>query len=259
MTTDMSGHIIAWENSRDVWSTVVNECVADPVSVVWSHPHQFYLPSSVLPLFDSPLQFVILPLTLPRFNSIRIAEHAHRTQAETNIVLISDTNCPRRTLRRLFDSHLVNSELTQPLLQQALRRKTTRKRDGVQIRAAIDAILSDASCFRVQPYGVRHPAPRQATVRDYDDPTQVWTSPEWHEILGKLRDIAEAIRDAAPDDDTKKGLEHLYDALMRANASIDDPDRTNRVLRMAKWAIETATKLGVNVASAALRKALGVN
>jgi hypothetical protein len=102
--------------------------------------------SAVADILREDFDAIILPLSLPNFNSVRIAEFVHLLTLPVRLVLKSQTNVPRETLLRLFDefweSHL-NFQSLDHLHELQPRRITDRS----ELERAIFAVLRQASCF----------------------------------------------------------------------------------------------------------------
>jgi len=253
-----NGHIIVWEEQRAQWAEIMRNCFPSS-RVRWSHPASYYDSSSVSALIALSPTFVILPLTIPQFNSLRLAELVHRAQVATRLILISDTNCPHNMLIPLFDSHSTNSELTAGWVMESLQSEIKRKMDGHSIRQAISSILRTATCFRLQPFGTRHAVPRQAEIADYDNPSQLWALTEWRKLRRQLSELANTIAAQSNDEDITAGIRRVRDALhLSQSRYIEETDAANEVLMTGQWAVETALRFGLNLDGLVLPAAVGV-
>lgn len=68
----------------------------------------------------------MFPLTLPCFNSLRLAEVVYRLQLRTRLVLCSSTDGPPGPLEDLFDSYIPASQLSVASLRRAFSSKISR-------------------------------------------------------------------------------------------------------------------------------------
>lgn len=105
---------------------------------------------ALLSIVDDQPFAITLPLTLPGYGSLRIAELIALGKRETRLILISGTSAPKETLEQLFDSH---SSFGEGLLE-ALKEEVwvhAFERRNVTLDAAIQQILKDASCFWASP------------------------------------------------------------------------------------------------------------
>jgi hypothetical protein len=97
-------------------------------------------------LRDQPFA-IILPLTLPHYGSLRLAELIAMRKQRIRLILVSGTTASREKLDELFDIFLpgLGRELIDALEQEewvhAFERRT------MTIDSAIQQILKDASCF----------------------------------------------------------------------------------------------------------------
>lgn len=107
---------------------------------------------------------IVLPLSLSRYASLRIAEHVALRRARVRLILVSGTRAPDSVLNEMFDRRLPQcgdgliDALQQPGWTHAFERR------GSTIDEAIQCILRTASCFWLS--GGRHPE-AFATVVDY--------------------------------------------------------------------------------------------
>lgn len=257
--TESKAYIISWKDRVEGWRSIISACKGLPKKVIWRDITEFSDLDSVPQLFDQSPIFIVIPLSLPKFNSVRIAEYAHRLKSRTKVILISGTNCPSYTILRLFDDHIFTPELTTARFEKAIKTKPARELTGKQIRSVIQQILSESSCFRVYQAGTRHEMVLQASLDHYDDPHFVWALFEWYEIIRQLTDLHRNISRIAGSEEIKPELDKLHTAIMKATAlNQEDPSRADWLHLSGKWAIDTATKIGVNVSSAFLKSELGL-
>lgn len=107
---------------------------------------------------------IVLPLSLPGYASVRIAELVALHRFRTRLILVSGTSAPDAMLHELFDCHL--PPRGEGLFEALQRHDWTHafERRSVTIDTAIQDILRTASCFWLS--GERHPE-LFATLVDY--------------------------------------------------------------------------------------------
>jgi hypothetical protein len=103
-------------------------------------------------LQDQPFA-IILPLSLPAYMSLRIAELVALTQRRIRLILMSGTRAPSDLLEDLFDRHLppLGDGLI-PALQQEKWVHALERR-SVTVDTAIERILKEARCFFANSHG----------------------------------------------------------------------------------------------------------
>ena len=97
-------------------------------------------------LEDEPFA-IVLPLSLPRFASVRIAELIALRRLRTRLILVTGSDAPVGLLQELFDLHLPRrgDGLVAALRQKSWVHAFQRRRQPLD--TAIQAILQHASCF----------------------------------------------------------------------------------------------------------------
>jgi hypothetical protein len=107
---------------------------------------------------------IVLPLSLPRYASLRIAELVALRRIHIRLILVSGTEAPSAALDQLFDCHL--PQCGDGLIEALQKREWTHafERRNVTIDTALQGILRTASCF--WPSGANHPE-LFATLVDY--------------------------------------------------------------------------------------------
>lgn len=106
-------------------------------------------PTIVQELELATYDIVILPLSLPHYLSLRIAEVIHRQNFPTSLILRSETKCPERALVPPFDafhSKIDSRELIESIAT-LLRSRPPRIEDQETLYKMFDDILQKAYCF----------------------------------------------------------------------------------------------------------------
>ena len=90
---------------------------------------------------------IVLPLSLPRYASLRIAELIALRRLHIRLILVSGTDAPDKVLGEMFDCHL--PQCGDGLIEMLQRCDWTHafERRSVTIDTAIQCILRTASCF----------------------------------------------------------------------------------------------------------------
>lgn len=258
----MTTVIIADEERAVLWSAIARDAIGDKEISIES-PRDFDSDKAAIALLDRRPSFILLPLTLPRFGSLRIAEWTHRRYSETRVILISGTNCEHQKLRRLFDSVFGPSALTTRSLQEALNRPIHRIEDGAKIDAAISAILDSASCFRV--YARDHVFPLHPTVHDYHgNQDDIITTGNYASIIIEISYLRKALESSGKAETSLvEALRAIENEAKPQFMTTDGPTvgseaTPSRMRKVAKKTLEISEKLGIGVATAALKAWLGL-
>lgn len=114
---------------------------------------------------------VYLPLTLPNFGSLKLAEQGHARNAPTALCLISRSdmvNSPAAGELFDFASSVPDVQAIERLAFEPSSARIARRLPEQRVQLCVEAILNGASCFRVGMDG-RHSweNSRPATLRDY--------------------------------------------------------------------------------------------
>ena len=96
----------------------------------------------VLKIVKQEYDFIVLPLTLPHYLSLRLAELVHQLKLKTRLILQSRTEV---NATPLFDSQY-DLLFPRDLLTES-KAEVSRTLDDKAIESAIDYLLSAASCF----------------------------------------------------------------------------------------------------------------
>jgi hypothetical protein len=166
-TTPISGLVFA--NNDDVyeiWMATLNTLLHPSSTVTRLIPSKIDRESAILAILAERRHFIILPLTLPNYSSLRFAEHAHRLNSPTRIILSSSTNTPKNALEGLFDSYIPTREFSVRTIGTALVNEVARSLSFAEIERRIEIILGTAACFTVKAQ-YRHNPHRPSTLNDY--------------------------------------------------------------------------------------------
>ncbi|MEA2094575.1 MAG: hypothetical protein U9P11_08435 [Pseudomonadota bacterium] len=176
-----------------LWEVILRKVVDEDIEAIHINRFDFQLPAFTMLKGEEQYSLVLLPLTLPHFNSLRVAEQAHKLNLKTRIILISNTNCHTSILRQLFDYSIKSDELSVDNLKAAISKKIKRHNPN-KINQAIESILKEASCFRY--YRGDHIIPNPPNLRDYYKNNNLMTVDKYEYIdqeLGILEDKLLAI------------------------------------------------------------------
>jgi hypothetical protein len=138
------------------------------------HPNSVISLQEIDDLLNSQYSCIVFPLTLPFYNSLRIAEYCHRLQSPTVLVLCSLTDADEQALLTLFDAFVKTNEVTFDRIQEAVSAEPKRLRDVQVIERAILRILETASVFRKTTLMAAHSCfseqyDAQPDMKDYRD------------------------------------------------------------------------------------------
>ncbi len=255
------GIIIADDERSAIWSAITHDVVGEGGFAV-KLPRDFDSDGAAIALLNAVPSFVLLPLTLPRFGSLRIAEFAHRRGFETRVVLISGTDCNKETLELLFDSAIRPGELTVTSLRNALRKPVHRKEEEKDIEAAIDSILKTASCFLI--YARQHIFPHHPSIYDYHgNQKEIITTGDYLRIIKEIRQLRTAFEMAAVTDmvllNALRTIENgtMWELRMKEGPCVKPEATPDQIRVIAKEALETAEKMGLDISAATLKDWLG--
>jgi CheY-like chemotaxis protein len=112
--------------------------------------------------------FIILPLSLPAYTALRIAEYVQQLQLPSRVVLVSATGGDRCALETIFDAFLqrpVEARRLVEIVERVLSEPVRRDLTASEIEDAISQILVSASCFDRNKYGRHRGDP--ASIEDY--------------------------------------------------------------------------------------------
>lgn len=166
-TVPISGLVVV-ENDRvyDIWKACLNSILHPNSTITRVIPLKLDKESAVLEALAERRHFIMLPLTLRNYNSLRFAEHAHRLDSPTRIILSSSTNASSDALDRLFDSCVPTQEFSVKTIGKALAQSVNRSLTFAEIEKRIEVVLGTATCFTVKAQNY-HDMDRPATLKDY--------------------------------------------------------------------------------------------
>jgi hypothetical protein len=258
----MKGVIIADEERKVQWTAIVRDVVG-PDSFSSELPQHFDSEKAAIALLDRTPSFVLLPLTLPRFGSLRIAEWAHRRGSDTRLILVSGTDCETKTLRRLYDTVIRPGEFTVGQLQTAIGHPIHRLKDETKIDAAITAILEAASCFLV--YARTHIFPHHPSIHDYrGNQEHIITVGNYFRIIDDIKQLRSALESVGGADaaliQALRAIENGSRSQMMTTDGpcVADEATPEKMRKVVRKALDIAEKLGLGVAGAALKTWLGL-
>lgn len=165
-------------------------------------------PKAVVDLAFGKHYAIIFPLTLPKYNSLRLAEVVHKNNLSTVLVLNSRTDTPDDILLKLFDMRLDIMLGIRALIEKDVT-VSPRIKDPRALDTALHDILKSASCFRT--------SGSKGYYGDYKGDHYGWRS-------GTLSDYKESF------DEELKGRSPLY-FISYARKNLVETDRVELLLR----------------------------
>lgn len=165
-----------------------------PHEFVERSPKEMISVNDVLDVLKGEFDVLVLPLSLPNYNALRIAEYAHRIHGALRTVLITrSTDVDQDACRALFDVCFFTDPLLamlSPAWGDAFRSNAPKRwLTAQEAERHIETILGSAGCFLAgNTFGGRHPEQaRRSTLRDYDAAAAVqsgdWLAAAAHEHL----------------------------------------------------------------------------
>ncbi|HYH79446.1 MAG TPA: hypothetical protein VEX86_06605 [Longimicrobium sp.] len=138
------------------------------VQIEHHSPSKVVSTSDAFSIIDKRYDVVMLPLSLPNYNSLRIAEYANLIESPTRLVLSSGTDANHRSLQVLYDEGV---ELSSASLMKMVKKIGEPRRvrpDAQAFEQALASVLATATCFRVRENPRDHHDPgRPANLQDY--------------------------------------------------------------------------------------------
>lgn len=131
---------------REVAELVVKNTIGFGLTVRHVDPATIVTSYRVLELLDPLPLMILLPLSLPNFMSLYIAEVVHERKLATRLILCSATNAPQELLGQLYDRILIPPIEASNLIP-ALRAPREKRLDRDEIRRVITSLLRTAHCF----------------------------------------------------------------------------------------------------------------
>lgn len=128
--------------------------------------------AAVLELLDA-YDYIVLPMTLPEYGSLRLAEYAHQLRYETRLVVVTNSRVFNNDLE-LFDQ-FHGPELRYEELREVLERPVRRFPQRNRIDAMLRDVLSAVEVFHTFYVTPAHPTtqsslplhPRPPTLEEY--------------------------------------------------------------------------------------------
>jgi DNA-binding response OmpR family regulator len=164
------------EDNRTVYRTILQHFFPD-IQLREIHPSDVSEVKDAIEIVKQGYAYIILPLSLPNFNSLRIAEFTHHLNSSTRLILLTISDADRIALFDLFDAVL--GRPTEPrrlvaAVQDLLSKDPDRTKSEEQVKEIIRQVLASATCFRVKHN--RHDPGRPATLHDYQQVFDVNTN-----------------------------------------------------------------------------------
>lgn len=118
----------------------------------WTIEHvpseRFYLAHTAAKLLDA-YDFLVLPLSLPRYWSLRLPILANRISSDTRLILWSRTDADPTSLGRFFDAAFGRDTLLINILERA-EKPPTRERDPRSTDTLLEAIVNTSTALRTE-------------------------------------------------------------------------------------------------------------
>lgn len=134
----------------DIWQTALRMATGLTSGVHGRSPDEIRSVQDVLDVLSDGYVCIFLPLTLPRYNSLRIAELAHRMRSPTRVVTVTSTGADPTLFTPLFDGFISTSEFGVDSLVETLSSPIRRDVAARQLMRSIERILATASCFIIR-------------------------------------------------------------------------------------------------------------
>ena len=164
----MNGLILNKERStRTLLKEMCIQIFGKECEVDEAEPESIDLDDKVSSILDKDYNFIILPLTLPHYLSLRFGERVHLKKSQTRLILCSNTGTEKKKILKLFDG-FCSSPCDIDELREAFKFKCNRLANHL-IEAAISDILSEAKCFEIlyTPAHSSFKSYRQPTIEEY--------------------------------------------------------------------------------------------
>jgi hypothetical protein len=152
-------------------AATIDRCLGPTSSgrrVVHADPDAVIAVKHVDDILNGGHERVLLPLTLPNYSALRLAERARQSRARIQLALVTTSNTDDiGATALLFGNRFVPTECASAAIAEL---KPLPALDDQTMRSCIGRILSSASCFRIgSDYSGRHPElARPSTLADYD-------------------------------------------------------------------------------------------
>jgi TIR domain len=156
-----------FEHVVPIWRAALSSATNLNSGVHIRRPEEIVTTQHVLEIIAAEYACILLPLTLPHYNSLRLAEYAHRLKSRTRVVTVTTTDASPAIFTPLFDGFIGTSAFGVESLTSTLSAPLRRDIDAAQIVASLERILASARCFTIRAPHF-HDAVRQPTLRDYE-------------------------------------------------------------------------------------------
>lgn len=134
---------------------------------------EFATPDSLVDVLDRCYDAIIFPLTLPNFNSLRLAEYAHAARSDTSLILVTESaSADFDALRALFDHVLGMPFEFDDLIKSVGAGRARQALTNAEVERYVSRLLDTARCFwdfEGDDYGGRHPELLKITKHDLGD------------------------------------------------------------------------------------------
>ena len=91
--------------------------------------------------------FILLPLSLPEFQSLKLIEKTNALKSKTRFLLISATDVEPDLLDIIYD-HVLCAPVRTEELKSSFTSENIRSRDTEKVNQAIHKVIAEANCFK---------------------------------------------------------------------------------------------------------------
>jgi hypothetical protein len=151
----VKGLVTSWSPaSIAVWEKQIREALGNEVIVDRTDPESLDSEQQILKVIHAGYSFVMLPLSLPNYMSLRLAELVHQLESPTRLILCSGTDLEDYVLLTLFDSYVpagyrwYSGRSVELIIKEALQKEVRRVTDPARLQRNLTKLLR-ASCFRI--------------------------------------------------------------------------------------------------------------
>ncbi len=146
----MRGLVIS-KREKDPEAAVFRRWLLDAGHVAEAQTWRFGQPDRrIVETLARGYDFILVPLDLPHFSSVRLAELAHRLDYGTKVILAGEAADDLKFTKRLYD-HLLGSAPTRDKLLAAVTEEKPRRGKRLDDLAnAIGVLVRHAPCFAVK-------------------------------------------------------------------------------------------------------------
>lgn len=118
------------------WSAVIRAACGADVTIAERPKQTVQTFDDIVEILYENYDVIMLPLTLPDYNSIRLVETIHELDLQTRVILCSGTFGAAQPLEDLFDSFIHTSRLSVATLRAALEKPVARDTRATSERRA---------------------------------------------------------------------------------------------------------------------------